>query len=129
MNLIEKALIVDDEYHIRKYISLVLRSMGVATICEASNGAEGVDAFEREQPDLVLLDVNMPIMDGIEALLKIRSLKPDACIVMLTSLATRHTVEQAIEGGALHYIRKDTPRDELIALLNGTLAEKNLVVS
>jgi two-component system chemotaxis response regulator CheY len=129
MNLIEKALIVDDEYHIRKYMSLVLRSMGVTTVCEASNGAEGVDAYVREQPDLVLLDVNMPVMDGIEALLKIRSLDADASIVMLTSLANRHTIEQAVDGGALHYIRKDTPRDELIALLNGLLAERNQAVS
>jgi len=129
MNLIEKALIVDDEYHIRKYMSLVLRSMGVTTICEASNGAEGVEAYTREQPDLVLLDVNMPVMDGIEALLKIRSLNADASIVMLTSLATRHTIEQAVDGGALHYIRKDTPRAELIALLTGLLAERNQVVS
>jgi CheY-like chemotaxis protein len=129
MNLIEKALIVDDEYHIRKYMGLVLRSMGVTTICEATTGAEGVDAYTREQPDLVLLDVNMPVMDGIEALLKIRSINADASIVMLTSLATRHTIEQAVDGGALHYIRKDTPRAELIALLTGLLAEKNQVVS
>lgn len=129
MNLIEKALIVDDEYHIRKYMGLVLRSMGVTTICEATTGAEGVDAYTREQPDLVLLDVNMPVMDGIEALLKIRSINAEASIVMLTSLATRHTIEQAVDGGALHYIRKDTPRAELIALLTGLLAEKNQVVT
>ncbi len=129
MNLFEKALIVDDEYHIRKYMGLVLRSMGVTTICEASNGAEGVVAYLSEQPDLVLLDVNMPVMDGIEALLEIRSLNAEASIVMLTSIATRNTIEQAVDGGALHYIRKDTPRDELIALLSGLLMEKNQAVS
>ena len=129
MNLIEKALIIDDEYHIRKYIGLVLRSMGVTTICEASNGADGVALYAREQPDLVLLDVNMPIMDGIDALRKIRSLDADANVVMLSSLANRHTIEQSVDSGALHYIRKDTPRDELIALLTVIVAEKNQPVS
>ena len=125
MSFTGKALIVDDENHIRKYIGLVLRSLGATTILEATNGAEGVETYEREKPDLVLLDVNMPVMDGIETLRKIRSFDAQASVVMLTSLATRLTIEEAIEGGALHYIRKDTPRDELIALLNEIVAEKN----
>jgi CheY-like chemotaxis protein len=124
MNLIEKALIIDDEYHIRKYIGLVLRSMGVTTICDATNGADGVEAYIREQPDLVLLDVNMPLMDGIETLVKIRRFDADASVIMLSSLANRHTIEQSVDGGALHYIRKDTPRVELISLLTVLLAER-----
>ena len=129
MNLIEKALIIDDEYHIRKYIGLVLRSMGVTTICDAANGADGVETYIREQPDLVLLDVNMPLMDGIETLVKIRSFDADASVIMLSSLANRHTIEQSVDGGALHYIRKDTPRDELISLLTVLLIERNQTLS
>ena len=124
-----KALMVDDENHIRKYISLVLRSIGVTTICEATNGAKGVEAYAREQPDLVLLDVNMPVMDGIETLRHIRGLNAQACVIMLTSLATRHTIEAAADGGAVHYIRKDTQRDELVALLTDLLAEKNQIIN
>ena len=110
MNLIEKALIIDDEYHIRKYIGLVLRSMGVTTICDATNGADGVETYIREQPDLVLLDVNMPLMDGIETLVKIRRFDADASVIMLSSLANRHTIEQSVDGGgASLYTQRHAP--------------------
>ena len=120
---IGKALIIDDEPHVRKYIGLVLRSIGIATIVEAGNGVEGFAAYQREKPDLVLLDVNMPIQDGLETLKQIRSFDSEAVVIMLTSLTTRQTVEVAVDQGALHYIRKDTPRDELIVLLKQLLSE------
>lgn len=123
MTFTGKALIVDDEPHIRKYIGLVLRSIGATEIVEASNGAEGFAAYTKEKPDLVLLDVNMPVQDGIETLKQIRALDTDATVIMLTSLTNRQTVEEAADSGALHYIRKDTPRDELVALLKDILAE------
>lgn len=123
MTLPGKALIVDDEPHVRKYIGLILRSLGATTIVEASDGVEGFAAYQQERPDVVLLDVNMPVQDGIETLRQIRSFDADACVIMLTSLSNRQTVEEAAEGGALHYIRKDTPRAELTALLKELLAE------
>ncbi len=123
MTPIGKALIIDDEPHVRKYISLVLRSLGITTLVEAANGVEGFAAYQREKPDLVLLDVNMPIQDGLETLKQIRTFDPEAVVIMLTSLTTRQTVEEAADQGALHYIRKDTPRDELIVLLKQLLSE------
>ena len=116
-----KALVVDDEPHVRKYISLILRSLGASAIIEAANGAEGFAAYERERPDLVLLDVNMPVQDGLETIKQIRAFDPEATVIMLTSLATRQTIEEAAESGALHYLRKDTPRAELVALLTELL--------
>lgn len=123
MTFTGKALLVDDEPHVRKYIGLVLRSLGATAVIEAGNGAEGFEAYRRERPDLVLLDVNMPVQDGLETLRQIQAFDPDATVIMLTSLATRQTIEEAAEGGALHYIRKDTPREELVALLKDLLAE------
>lgn len=123
MTLTGKALVVDDEPHVRKYISLLLRSLGVSSIVEAPDGAEGFAAYQRERPDFVLLDVNMPVQDGLETLRKIRAFDANANVVMLTSLSTRQTIEDAAESGALHYIRKDTPRDELAALLKEVLAD------
>lgn len=121
MNFQGTILLVDDEAHIRKYVGLILRQLGAPKIIEASNGEEGVTAYLRENPDLVLLDVNMPIMDGIETLKKLKQIDPDCVVVMLTSLANRQTIEQAIELGAANYIRKDTSRDEITKSLSETI--------
>ncbi len=122
MNFQGTILLVDDEAHIRKYVGLILRQLGAPKIIEASNGEEGVAAYIRENPDLVLLDVNMPIMDGIETLKKLKQVDPDCVAVMLTSLANRQTIEQAIELGAANYIRKDTSREEITKALSETIA-------
>jgi two-component system chemotaxis response regulator CheY len=122
MNFQGTILLVDDEAHIRKYVGLILRQLGAPKIIEASNGEEGVAAYIRENPDLVLLDVNMPIMDGIETLKKLKQIDPDCVAVMLTSLANRQTIEQAIELGAANYIRKDTSREDITKALSETIA-------
>lgn len=114
-------LLVDDEPHIRKYISLILRTLGQPIIVEAGNGEEALAAYHREDPDLVLMDVNMPRMDGIETLKALRAHDPNAAVIMLTSLANRETIEQALEAGALNYIRKDTPREEIAKALAETI--------
>lgn len=121
MNFQGTILLVDDEAHIRKYVGLILRSLGAPKIIEATNGAEGVAAYLRENPDLVLLDVNMPIMGGIETLTKLKEIDPACIVIMLTSLANRQTIEQASELGATNYIRKDTSKDEIAKALAETI--------
>jgi two-component system chemotaxis response regulator CheY len=123
MSFTGKVLVADDEAHIRKYTSLLLRSAGVTNIVEATNGREAVALFQSEQPDLVLLDVNMPELDGTEALKQITALDPDAVVVMLTSLATRQVIDETAQHGAAYYLRKDTPRDEILTALKKILAE------
>jgi CheY-like chemotaxis protein len=114
-------LLVDDEAHIRKFISLLLRHLGVSRIMEAPNGAEALEVYKRESPDLVMLDVNMPIMDGIETLRALKALNPDAVVVMLTSLANRQTIDEAVALGAANYIRKDAPPEEIGRALADTI--------
>jgi two-component system chemotaxis response regulator CheY len=116
-------LLTDDEAHIRKFIGLVLRQFDNPTILEASNGAEAVALYQQHQPDMVLLDVNMPVLDGVQALGQIQQLDPNAVVVMLTSLANRHTVEECQRLGAVDYIRKDTPREELTAKFERIMAD------
>jgi CheY-like chemotaxis protein len=116
-----KVLLVDDEAHVRKFVGLIVRGLGDPTLLEATNGREAVEIYQRESPDLVLLDVNMPILDGLGTLREIMAMDPEAVIVMLTSLANRQTVEEALERGATNYIRKDTPRDEIKKSLSATI--------
>lgn len=118
-----KILLVDDEAHIRKFVGLVLKTLGEPTIIEAGNGQEGVRLFTAEQPDLILLDVNMPIMDGVQTLEALTKLNPDIIVIMLTSLVNRQTVEDCLRLGATGYIRKDTPRPELTAELQRIIDE------
>jgi two-component system, chemotaxis family, chemotaxis protein CheY len=121
MNFTGMILLVDDEPHIRKYVSLILKQLGSPIIVEAGNGEEAIAAYQREDPDLVLMDVNMPKMDGIETLRKMKELFPNCVVIMLTSLANRETIEQALELGALNYIRKDTPKEEIAKALADTI--------
>ena len=114
-------LIVDDEPHIRKYIGLILRKLGNPTILEAGNGQEAIDVFAQHNPDLVLMDVNMPLMDGLQALERISAEHPDAIVVMLTSLATRHVVERCLELGAVNFVRKDTPKETMAKVIADTI--------
>jgi two-component system chemotaxis response regulator CheY len=121
MNFNGSIMLVDDEAHIRKFISLLLRHLGVERIMEASNGSLAVELYKKEQPDLVMLDVNMPVMDGLETLRALKAINPDCVVIMLTSLANRQTIDQAAELGAANYIRKDAPPEEIGRALSETI--------
>ena len=116
-----RILLVDDESHIRKFIGLILRQIGAPTLVEASNGVEAIAAYQAAPAHLVLLDVNMPQMDGLETLKKLKEIDPQCVVIMLTSLSNRQTVEAALELGAANYIRKDTPKEEIARALLETI--------
>lgn len=118
-----KILLVDDEAHIRKFVGLLLRKYFNPVIIEAGDGITALALYEREKPDLILLDVNMPHLDGIQTLERLRQTAPEANVVMLTSLTNRQTVEECLRLGALDYIRKDIPKDELGVQLERIVAE------
>ena len=121
MNFNGSILLVDDEAHIRKFISLLLRHLGIDRIFEARNGADAIEVFKRDRPDLVMLDVNMPVMDGIETLRALKAIDPDCVVVMLTSLANRQTIDDAAALGAANYIRKDAPPEDIGRALADTI--------
>lgn len=119
----ETALIVDDEKHLRLYLRLILSELGLTTIVEASNGREGIERYKAVKPDLVLLDVNMPVVEGIEALRGIVDLDADAVVVMVSSMATRQVVEDSVKQGATYYIRKDSSKDEIIQIIRNLIQD------
>ena len=117
MTLTGKILVVDDEAHIRKFVIQLVKSLGDPTILQAANGEEALKVYERERPVLVLLDVNMPRIDGIETLRRLKLLDPGCRVIMLTSLVNRQTVEACLHLGAIAYLRKDNPPDDMTARL------------
>lgn len=105
------ALLVDDEAYFRRFVGQLLRKQGITKVTEARDGAEALELFSVLKPDLVILDINMPRLDGIEALRALRSQAAELPIIMLTSVADEAMVERCIEEGATYFIRKDVPAD------------------
>jgi CheY-like chemotaxis protein len=117
MKLNGKVLVVDDEAHIRKFVTELVKSLGEPVILHAANGEEALKIYERERPVLVLLDVNMPRVDGIETLRRLKLFDHDCTVIMLSSLVNRQTVEECLHLGAVAYLRKDNPPDEMLVRL------------
>ncbi len=105
-------LIAEDESLIRRYLIKVVETFNIEVVAEAENGREAVDFCRTIKPNIALLDINMPIMTGLEALEKIHNTNPDICVIMLTSVADMKSVQKAVEFGATNYILKSTPIEE-----------------
>jgi two-component system chemotaxis response regulator CheY len=121
MNFQGTVLLVDDEPHIRKYVGLILKQLGVQQTFEAGNGQDAIATYQREQPDLVLLDISMPVMDGLTTLKNLMEVDSNAVVIMLTSIVNRQSIDEALALGAANYIRKDTPKEEIAAALTETI--------
>lgn len=118
MTNLSKVLIVDDEPHVLSYVSMLLRAtLGELKTIEARTAEEAIALFTREKPDLVLLDLNLIGTTGFEALRAIIQIDPDAAVVVLSSINTRRSVEQAVRDGASGYLLKELPQEKLAVAL------------
>ncbi len=116
-------LIVDDSRTIRLHLKQLIRQVDGELIGEAANGEEAVKQFTDLKPDIMLLDVNMPKMDGLCALKQCMAAWPEGVVVMLTSQDTMEVVQECIGMGAKNYILKSNPDDAIVSELKSTLAE------
>jgi diguanylate cyclase (GGDEF)-like protein len=121
-----KALIVDDAPDTREIIRKLLIYEGYEVIT-ASTGEEGVEKTEAEKPDVILMDINLPGIDGSEALRRIRGINPIQCVIMLTAYATLDNAIQALKEGASDFIKKPFENEHLVHIVNQTL-EKYLTL-
>ena len=103
--------IVDDEKTIREWVTMALED--IYRIKDFANAESALTALEKEPPDLVLLDVGLPGMDGIEALRRIKELQPDVLIIMITAYEDVDTVIAAMKSGAYDYVVKPIYMDGL----------------
>jgi DNA-binding NarL/FixJ family response regulator len=99
----------------------------IEVVGQAQDGAEAVEMVKRAQPDLVLMDLKMPGMNGIEATRQIRGQYPQVKVLVLTTYDDDEWVFDAIRAGASGYLLKDTPREEVIKAVKGTAAGKSFV--
>ena len=115
------ALIVDDESHVRTFVRLLLREVGVQECWEAADGAAALDLVVRHQPQLLLLDVNMPQMNGIELLARLREAQSDIPVVIVSAQSSISVVNEAARLGAVGYVLKHSPKAEVLAALREVL--------
>lgn len=113
-----KILIVDDSKTSRKFLRNMLEDAGHEIVSEAVNGAEGVEKYKMYKPDVVTMDITMPVMDGIEALKQIRNLDKDAKIVMVTAAGQKGKMLEAVKYGAADFIAKPFEPDHIISIVN-----------
>ncbi len=116
-----KFLIVDDSLFARRNIAKVVESIGGIVAGEASNGKEAIAKYQELKPDLVLMDVSMPEMEGLEALGKIKAHDKAAKVVMVSSLGFEDLVKKAIALGAEHYISKPFQSDNVALIIKFVL--------
>lgn len=99
-------LIADDSRFMRKYLIQMLEKHGYSKFIEAENGEEAIKSFQNYKPDLVFLDITMPVVDGLTALKKIKEIDPDAKVIICSAMATEHHQERALKSGAIDFVRK-----------------------
>jgi len=101
-------LLVDDDSDFRTMMRAVIKSLGLELVGEGTDGEEGVALYGELRPDLVLLDINMPVKNGEQALKEIIKAFPDAFVLMLTSIREVDSIETCFVNGAADYIPKDS---------------------
>ncbi len=110
-----RILIADDHPVVREgLVALINRQPDLVVVAEASNGREAVEQFLRHRPDVALLDLRMPEMDGVDAIAAIRQKIPTARLIILTTFDEDEDIYQGLRAGAKAYLLKDAPRDDLL---------------
>lgn len=121
-----RVLLVDDAHEMRRLVALSLGLNGAFEVVgEASNGREGVDLARALQPDVVVLDLSMPVMDGLEALPLIRAAAPETVVVVFSGFDEIQLGKGSTALGAAAYVEKGAPLDVLARTLAGAYAERH----
>src|ERR1041385_134296 len=115
------ALIVDDEEHVRNYLRALLEELGVTRIAEALDGRDGWERIQRQPPDAVFLDVNMPGLSGVDVMRRIAQLDAPPSTVIVTSNNDLATVREFQALGASGYILKNLPRRVVLTMLESAV--------
>ena len=123
-----RVLLADDHAIVRCGVAQILNEQrGITVVAQAADGAEAVDLFAHVQPDVALVDLRMPKLEGVEVVEEIRRRFPDALIVMLTTYDTDNDIERALRAGAKAYLVKDVSPQDLVACVRAVHAGRTWV--
>jgi len=115
------ALIVDDDPHVIVLFRALMNQLGVNTTWEATNGSAALDKVDSQRPEVVLLDINLPQIGGLEVLARLKADHPRVPVIIISAQSTVKTFEQARELGAEGYILKHAPKSEVLQMLSDAL--------
>jgi two-component system, chemotaxis family, chemotaxis protein CheY len=115
------ALIVDDEPHVRTFLRLLLKEVGIEKTWEARDGAQALGMVALHKPELVLLDLNLPVMGGLEVLEQLQQLQPGTPVIVVSSLSAMKTVLETARLGAITYLLKQSPKEQMLESLRQAL--------
>jgi len=118
-----KVVLADDEEYVRVFLNMVMESLSYEVVAEVGKGDELPSVMEEFQPDLLLLDINMPNLTGIEFLEQYASKFPRTCIIILTSLSLMELVNNPALSTVNCFLRKNTPVVEMVAAITQTWTE------
>lgn len=118
-----KILIVDDSKTSRKFLRTMLEEAGHEIVSEAVNGLEGVEKFKVYQPDIVTMDITMPVMDGIDAVKEIIDIEPSAKVIMVTAAGQKSNMVEALKRGAADFIQKPFDSGVILNTIQKVLEE------
>lgn len=121
-------MLADDHAILRNGVAQILsEESGISVVAQASDGAEAVELYARERPDVALIDLRMPKLEGVQVVEKIRERFPSAAIVILTTYDTDNDIERALRAGAKAYLVKDVSPQDLIACIRAVHAGRTWV--
>ncbi|HAL32205.1 MAG TPA: two-component system response regulator [Lachnospiraceae bacterium] len=120
-----KVMICDDSMLARKNLINVLKKCGVDNVIQVSDGQAAVDTYKAEKPDIVLLDVVMPVKDGITALKEIMEFDSAAVAVMVSSVGTQMHIREAVKTGARDFLQKPASLEQITSVVERVVREKS----
>lgn len=115
-----RILIVDDSRTSRKVLGGILKEAGHEIVGEAADGAQGNKMYAELKPDIVTLDITMPILDGIDTLQKIKEQDPDAKVIMVTAAGQKSKMVEAVKFGATDFVAKPFDQEQLLSIIEKT---------
>ena len=118
----KRILVVDDSSFLRNSLKKILEKYGYAVVGMAENGVQTITKYKELKPDLVTLDIIMPQMNGLNTLKLLRSVDPNACVVMVSSMSSKESVTDCIQAGAKNYILKPFEEGKVIEVIRKNLA-------
>ena len=115
--MMAKILIVDDSRTSRKVLREIMEEGGYEVVAEAENGEEAVKLYEELHPDIVTLDITMPVMDGIDTLRQLKDFDAEAKVIMVSSAGQKSKMVEAVKYGAMDFIAKPFDEEQLLEII------------